>query len=138
MIVVRHAERADAGMAAQETDPALSAAGTARAARLDTTLADAGIKAIYATQYRRTQDTAKPLASRLNIGIEQTPLSNEALIRRLKSEHANDVVLMVGHSNTIPAIIRALGGPDVMVDDSDFGNIFFIVPATKLVTRIHY
>ena len=79
VIVVRHAERADAGMAAQETDPALSAAGLARAARLSAVLADADVKAIYVTQFRRTQDTARPLAAKLHLAIEQTPASNEAL-----------------------------------------------------------
>jgi broad specificity phosphatase PhoE len=122
---------------AKETDPLLSAAGTARAARLGTVLADAGIKAIYVTQFRRTQDTAKPLAAKLHLQVRQTPSSNEALATLLKSQHSNDIVLMVGHSNTIPAIIKALGGPDVTIDDDDFGSIFFIVPATKLVTRIH-
>ena len=138
VIVIRHAERADAGMAAQETDPLLSAAGTARAARMVSVLGDAGIKAIYVTQYRRTQDTAKPLATKLNIRVEQTPPSNEALVRQLRSRHANDVVLMVGHTNTIPAIIRALGGPDVTIADNEFDSIFIIAPATKAMTRIHY
>ena len=47
-------------------------------------------------------------------------------------------MLIVGHSNTVPAIIRAFGGPSVTIDDNEFDNMFLIVPATKLVTRIHY
>jgi broad specificity phosphatase PhoE len=138
VIIVRHAERADAGMASKETDPLLSAAGAARANKLSVMLADAGIKAIYVTQYKRTQDTAKPLADKLNIKPEPTPLSGEALAARLKSQHGNDVVLLVGHSDTVPAIIKALGGPVVTIGESEFDNMFFIVPATGLVTRIHY
>src|SRR5262245_18994088 len=61
VFVVRHAERADAGMQAQ-TDPPLSAAGEARAQKLAAMLADAGVENIFATQFKRTQDTAKPLA----------------------------------------------------------------------------
>ena len=138
VIIVRHAERADAGMASKETDPALSAAGTARAARLSTVLADAGIKAIYVTQYKLTQDTARPLAGKLNIKVDATPLSGEALAARLKSQHPSDVVLIVGHSDTVPAIIKGLGGPDVKIADTEFDNMFFIVPATGFMTRIHY
>ena len=138
VIIVRHAERADAGMASKETDPLLSEVGTARAGRLSTVLADAGIKAIYVTQYKRTQDTARPLADRLKITPELMPVSVDALTDRLKSRHASDIVLIVGHSDTIPAIIKALGGPVVTIPDNDFDNIFFMVPATGLMTRMHF
>ena len=62
IFVVRHAERADAGMTAQ-TDPPLSAIGEARSSKLAGMLADAGVKDIFVTEFKRTQDTAKPLAS---------------------------------------------------------------------------
>src|SRR5262249_39239458 len=52
VFVVRHAERADAGMQAQ-TDPPLSAAGEARAQRLAAMLADTGVKDIFATEFKR-------------------------------------------------------------------------------------
>ena len=103
-----------------------------------TTLADAGIQAIYVTQYRRTQDTARPLAEKLNLKALQTPPSNEALAIRLKSQHPNDVVLMVGHSNTIPAIIKALGGPGVTIADNEFDNLFVLAPASKAFTRFRF
>src|SRR5262249_46662073 len=70
VFVVRHAERADAGMQAQ-TDPPLSAAGEARAQKLAAMLADAGVKDIFATEFKRTQDTAKPLAMKTGVAFEQ-------------------------------------------------------------------
>jgi len=53
-------------------------------------------------------------------------------------EHAEDTVFVVGHSNTVPAIIKALGGPDVTIGDNEYDNLFIWVPATKTLTRIRY
>jgi broad specificity phosphatase PhoE len=137
IFVVRHAERADAGMQAQ-TDPPLSAAGEARAAKLATMLADAGVKDIFVTEFKRTQDTAKPLASKLGVMAEQMPSTDTgALIAKIKS-HPADVVLVVGHQNTVPAILKAFGGPDVTIADAEYDNLFVIVPATGVVTRIRF
>jgi broad specificity phosphatase PhoE len=141
--VVRHAERADGGAAsgqmATQTDPPLSAAGEARATRLAAMLADAGVRAVFATEYRRTQDTGKPLAARLGVAVEATPSRDvPALVSRLKATHADDIVLVVGHSNTVPAIIKALGGPDVTIGDDEYDSIFVVVPATGTTSRIRY
>jgi broad specificity phosphatase PhoE len=75
VIVVRHAERADDGASAATSmagspDPELSEVGKARAQKLATMLADAGVVAIYTTEYRRTKDTAAPLAVFYNRGLE--------------------------------------------------------------------
>src|SRR5262249_57665673 len=86
--VVRHAERADAGMQAQ-TDPPLSAAGEARAQKLAAMLADAGVKDIFATEFQRTQDTAKPLVIKTGVAFDQVGSKDTALlISKLKS-HPN-------------------------------------------------
>jgi broad specificity phosphatase PhoE len=143
VFVVRHAERADGGAASAAmttpADPPLSAAGEARAAKLATMLADSGVKAIYSTEYRRTQETAKPLAQRLGIAVETVSARDAAaLIERVKASHAADVVLIVGHSNTVPAIIKAFGGPAVEVGDDEYDSLFVIVPATGALTRIRY
>lgn len=143
VIVVRHAERADGGAGAgamtSQTDPPLSPAGEARAQKLVTTLGDAGITSIYTTEYKRTQDTVKPIAAKLGL-TAQTMAARDtaALVAKLKSAHATDVVLVAGHSNTVPAIIKALGGPDVTVADDQYDTIFIIVPATGAVTKIKY
>jgi broad specificity phosphatase PhoE len=141
VFVVRHAERADSAapkMAAQ-ADPPLSASGEARAATLATMLGDAGIRAIYVTEFRRTQDTARPLATRLGLSLQKLPSAGTGeLIARLRSEHANDIVLAVGHSNTVPAIIRALGGPQLTIADDEYDNLFIVVPDDGTVTRIKF
>jgi broad specificity phosphatase PhoE len=139
--VVRHAERADggAGQMQSQTDPPLSKAGEARAAKLAAMLADAGLTAIYATEFRRTQDTVKPLAAKLGLTVLSNPArEGDALVAKLKKDHAADVVLVAGHSNTIPALIKAFGGGDISIRDDQYDDIFIIVPATRTVSRIRY
>lgn len=143
VIAVRHAERADggagAGMTGAAADPLLSPEGEARARRLAAMLADAGITAIYATEFRRTQDTAKPVAERLGLAVRTTPARDTgALVAALSKAHANDVVLIVGHSNTVPALIKALGGPDVTIADDEYSALLVLVPSTGVLTKIRY
>jgi broad specificity phosphatase PhoE len=141
VIVVRHAERADGGSmaAGAQTDPPLSAAGEARAQKLAAMLADAGVKAIFTTELKRTQDTARPLAAKLGLTLQTMPARDTAaLVERVKRDHAADIVLIVGHSNTVPAIVKAFGGGDVSVPDTDYDSLFVLAPATGGVTRIRY
>lgn len=141
VLVVRHAERADAGAPPMQTqtDPPLSATGEARAAKLASMLADSGTTAIFATEFRRTMDTASPLAKKLGVQVQRIPQNDtEALVTALRTKHATDIVLVVGHSNTVPAVIKAFGGPDVTVGDNEYDNLFVVVPATSAVTRIKF
>ena len=137
VFVVRHAERADTGMQAQ-TDPPLSAAGESRAQKLAAMLADAGVKDVFATEFKRTQDTAKPLAMKTGVAVEQVGSTDSALLIAKIKSHPNDVVLVVGHSNTLPAILKALVGVDVAIADNEYDNLFVVVPAMGTMTRISY
>lgn len=137
VFVVRHAERADAGTQAR-TDPPLSAVGEARAQKLAAMLVDAGVKNIFATELKRTQDTAKPLAMKTGVAVEQVAATDTALLIAKIKSHPDDVVLVVGHSNTLPAILKALVGVDVAIADNEYENLFVVVPATGTMTRIRY
>ena len=80
--------------------------------------------AIYVTDYRRTRQTAAPLAAALHLTpIAYNPADTPALIARVRAEHGN--VLIVGHSNTVPDIVAALGGarPEP-IGHEDFGDIW--------------
>jgi len=139
VFLVRHAERADGGAGAANADPLLSKKGEARAKRLAAMLGDAGITAIYASEYRRTQDTAKPLASRLGVVVQAVVKQDTAkLVERLRSQHASEVVLIVGHSNSVPGILKALGGPDVTIGDQEYDSLLVFVPATRALTRLRF
>ena len=139
--LVRHAERADDGMAAelQQADPALSNAGEQRAERLAVMLGGARIVAVYATEYMRTRDTGQPLASRLGLAVLESSARNPgSLVARLRAEHSDDIVLIIGHSNTVPEIIKAFGGPDVSIAGDEYENLFVLVPASGALSRIRY
>lgn len=142
IFVVRHAERADAvsgGTMMMAADPELSESGRTRAEGLALALKDARITAIYTTEYKRTQQTAAPLAEALD--LEVTTVSSKemgGLIERLKNEKGN--VLVVGHSNTVPEILQRLGvTAPVKVDDSDYDDLFIVTtgPEPQLL-RLHY
>jgi broad specificity phosphatase PhoE len=137
VFVVRHAERADTGTQKQ-TDPPLSAAGEARAQKLASMLAETGVKDIFVTELKRTQDTAKPLTMKTGLAVEQVAATDAALLIAKIKSHPNDVVLVVGHSNTLPAILKALAGVDVAIADNEYDNLFVVVPATGTMTRIRY
>ncbi|HEX9773763.1 MAG TPA: phosphoglycerate mutase family protein [Steroidobacteraceae bacterium] len=139
--LVRHAERADGGSmsAAAETDPLLSEVGKAAADRLAAMLAESGITAIFATEYRRTQDTGRPLASRLGLTVQTNPARDIAgLVARLRADHANGIVLVIGHSNSVPGVIKALGGPELTMADDEYGTLFVFVSATGALSRIRF
>ena len=139
--VVRHAERADAGMAAAKmtgSDPELSAAGKSRAAALAEVLKDAKISVIYTTEYTRTRDTAEPLARAAGIPVTVVSSKDTAgLVEKVKSARGN--VLVVGHSNSVPDLIKALGVTEaVTIAEDEYDRLFVIVrgaPATLLSLR---
>jgi broad specificity phosphatase PhoE len=139
VFAMRHAERDDDGAAVTQENPPLSARGEARAAKLADMLQSAGISAIYATEYRRTRETAIPLAKKLNLPIRQVGADDTAaLLERLRREHARDIVLLIGHSGSIPRIIKALGGPDLKIADDEYDNLYVVVPATGTTARIRF
>jgi broad specificity phosphatase PhoE len=111
--LVRHAERTDDGMEHQP-DPDLSAAGHARAEALARLLADAGITAVHSTPYARTRQTAAPLAEALGLTVEEyDPADAQAMEAFVESLRSPGHRVVVGHSNTTPALVAALGGDPV-------------------------
>ena len=118
-VVVRHAEKADDG----SKDPPLSAAGEARARKLAASLEAAPLRAAYATGYRRTQGTAAPAAQahRLKVATYDAARPAAEFATQLRREHRDGTVLVVGHSNTAPAIAAALCACDVApMSDAEF------------------
>ena len=118
VFVARHAEKLNPdGHVAEEP---LSPAGTARAKALRAMLERAGVTAIYSTDTVRTLGTAAPLAARLQLEpiLYTDP---EELGQLLLQSASGDVVLVVGHSNTIGPVATALGGevPEETVGDYD-------------------
>lgn len=134
VILVRHAEKADD----KADDPVLSAQGIARAATLARHLAAANIKAIYVTQYRRTSLTAAPLAATLKL----TPITMDAkevaaTVANMRAEHPDDVVLYVGHSNTVGRLAHAFGNPgEFELDDDEYDSLFVLVPQAGQAPRL--
>jgi broad specificity phosphatase PhoE len=118
-------------------DVPLSEAGERRAVALAALLKDSGINVIYTTGLQRTVKTAEPLAKLL--GIEprinpqlrpgSKPADAEEFAKRLRAEHPEDVLLVVLHSNSVPALLRALGHPvAIKIPESEFDNLFVIIP----------
>jgi len=129
VIFVRHAEK----MAEPSDDPGLSEAGRQRAAELARQLVDAdvvaGVDAIYSTSYRRTEETARPVADALSLPITSYDSSNtETIMDEIVKKHKGKIILVVGHSNTIPALIGNMGAskkvPEIKEDEYD--NIYIV------------
>ena len=134
VFIVRHAEKAD-----DSKDAELSEVGRARAEALANMLRDSKISDIYTAEVKRTQQTAAPLAKALGLTITTLLSENHAaLVAKLRASTANSLV--VGHGNTIPDIIKALGiSEPVNISESDYDNLFVVVLGEKpYLIRLNY
>jgi broad specificity phosphatase PhoE len=138
VFLVRHAERvvpAPAGgttatgrsMTAAPDDPPLSAAGHERAARLAAMLRSADIRNIFSTEYVRTRQTAAPIAEALRLEIVAiSGRDPDALLAKVRQVRGN--VLIVGHANTVPDLLKGLDiKDDISIADAEFDNLFVVV-----------
>lgn len=125
IIVMRHAEKAET----PAEDPPLSPAGQARAlavaeffGRAPTSLS---IEGIFVSQYRRTQETVRPLANRLGVPVIVVPAADiERTVERARDEHRGGRVLIVGHSDTVPMIVASLSGREVPpMGEGEYGTL---------------
>lgn len=129
MIFVRHAEKALTPI----DDPVLSPAGEARAAELARQMVDAdvvaGVDAIYSTPYKRTVDTVQPVADMLGLEVNlYDPDDNEAVLAKILKEHKGKIILVVGHSNTLPPLIADLGASKLVppIAEFEYDNIYIV------------
>jgi broad specificity phosphatase PhoE len=129
VIFVRHAEKA----ALPADDPGLSEAGQSRAAELARQLVDAdviaGIDAVYSTSYRRTEETVTPVAAALDLPINSYDAGNtETIMDQIVRDHKGKIILVVGHSNTVPALIANMGAsknvPDIA--ENEYDNLYIV------------
>ena len=145
VFLVRHAERATS----PPEDPPLQEAGITRSQELAHILGKAGIKAIYTSQFLRTKQTAEPLAKHLGIASIVLPIKMSSSNPRAVSQEsinelaeriyqkAGENALIVGHSNTVPEVIRALGG-DVIptIGETEFDDLFVVTVYEKGKSRV--
>ncbi|MCH8620423.1 histidine phosphatase family protein [Undibacterium sp. TS12] len=135
IILVRHAEKAPDSD--KPGDPGLSAAGQARAQALAAALQHSGVTQIFTTQYRRTRETAQAVATANGLAVQAIEARRGESAAHVAEVTAavragSGTVLVVGHSNTVPAIATALGAPTVKeFCENSFGHMLVLLPATK-------
>ena len=124
IFLVRHAEKTK-----DKSDPALTQAGQGRAQLLSNMLADSGITHIHSSDYKRTRDTAAPLAERLGIKVElYDPRDLPAMAAKLKSMSGHHLV--VGHSNTTGELTELLGGEggSPIIEATEYDRLYVVTP----------
>lgn len=143
VIVVRHAEKMT-----DSTDPLLSEAGKERAAELAHVLADVKLSAIISTPFKRTTGTVAAIAETRGIEITLMPIDGGLekhvadIARRVVEKYAGSAVLIVGHSNTVPAIVRKFGIDGLPeLTEKDYDDLFVLNidgSGTAQLVHLHY
>jgi broad specificity phosphatase PhoE len=126
--VVRHAEKAK-----NEEDPRLTRRGRSRAETLARALRSVPLAAVYTTKYRRNRATAAPAAKQAGLSaIVVDAMDTDGLAKTIRERHDGKHVLVVGHSNTVPMILKSLGVKTPLeIDESDYDNLFVVQVAAK-------
>ncbi len=131
VLIVRHAEKAD-----NSNDPPLSAAGRARALAFAEALSDAHVDHVIVTHRQRTRLTADPLLEARGLQPEVVPFASDMtehvrLVAEAVRRQSGKVVMVVGHSNTVPMLVHALGGPKMPdLCDARYAALFAVVPGS--------
>lgn len=133
VVIVRHAEKsAEVG-----SDPSLSPAGALRAQALAQALAGLRVNAVITTQYKRTRETAAPLAQALGLQSQvvetrkgDAPGHVQAVADAVRAQ--TGAVVVIGHSNTVTHLLAALGGPKLAeLCETSFHHVFVLQPAAQ-------
>jgi 2,3-bisphosphoglycerate-dependent phosphoglycerate mutase len=150
IIIIRHAERQTG-----EGDDGLSEIGRHRAERLAAILKDAGVTHVFVSDRRRTLETARPFAAAHNLSptriaipaqgrgkIDSSELQVRATLLAMSKLPRAAVVLVVGHSNTVPMFLARLGyDKPITIPDTEFDNLFLVTPRatrTPSVVRLRF
>jgi len=122
IFVTRHGEKAKEGK-----DPDLSAQGQARAQHIGALLRKAGIKQIFSTTTARTQQTAQPLATLTGLTVQSYDGGKPgAMLEKVKLSPGPSMI--VGHSNTVPELVKLLGGGTVPeIADDEFDRLYQVI-----------
>lgn len=125
VILVRHAEKK---IEPDNPDPDLTTAGIERALEIARMFGDSGVNAIYATQYKRTQQTVKPLADRTALPVTLLEANqSDQLVQRIQTELRGKTVFVAGHNNTVPAIVSTLSGDLYpVIPETEYDNLFIV------------
>ncbi|WP_166876924.1 SixA phosphatase family protein [Massilia mucilaginosa] len=120
--LVRHGEKGSV-----EKDPDLTMQGKARAGNIAAILKSTGITHIYSSTTQRTRQTAQPLASTLGLEVQvYDPAQGAKLAGQVKA--AGGTALVVGHSNTVPDLVRLFGGkPGADIGDDEFDRLYQLI-----------
>ena len=125
VIAVRHAEKK---IEPNNPDPDLTPEGEARAQEIARMFGGTGINAIYATQFKRTQETVKPLSDQTGVAptILQANQTDE-LAKQISTSRRGQTIFVAGHNNTIPALISTLSGESFpVIPESEYDNLFIV------------
>jgi broad specificity phosphatase PhoE len=125
LILVRHAEKK---IEPENKDPDLAPEGLERAQEIARMFGDAGINAIYATQFKRTQQTVKPLSERTGVPVTVVDASQtNDLLRRIQTTDRGKTIFIAGHNNTVPAMVSELSGETYpVIPESEYDNVFIV------------
>ena len=135
IFIVRHAEKASTG----GNDPDLSLQGQKRADALAHILKDSEIRSVFVTEFKRTQETAAPTARAAHVSPTVIPANDiRPVVEKLRALNGN--ALVVGHGNTIPDLLKALGiATPVSIPDDDYTEIFAVMVAgAPQLLQLHY
>jgi broad specificity phosphatase PhoE len=125
VILVRHAEKK---IEPNNQDPDLAPEGLERAQEIARMFGDAGINAIYATQFKRTQQTVKPLSERTGVPATLMNASQtNDLLRQIQTTDRGKTIFIAGHNNTVPAIVSELSGETYpVIPESEYDNLYIV------------
>jgi len=129
LILIRHAEKMEDG----SKNPQLSPLGYDRSLRLAELLQNANISSIYSTDFQRTTNTVKPIATVLSLSITTYNSFDAAFISSILSRHRGETVLLCGHSNTTPQLLNLLVKEEkyAPLKEDEYNKIFVVSITNK-------
>jgi phosphohistidine phosphatase SixA len=131
IVLIRHGERHASG------SDALSPAGKKRAALLAKMFKGSGVTTIFTSEFTRTKETAAPLAEA--VGVAPRIIAADTAAARTQLLAAGACPIVVGHSDTVPALIAELGGPgDIEIKELEFDRMFVVTVGAGSVSTLDF